>query len=365
MNIVDKVLQLAVAIQQIPSPTFQEGDRADYVFNMFKEEGLSDIYKDEINNVYARLPGENSKKSVVISAHMDTVFPIETDLTIRHQTEKILGPGIGDNSLGVAGLFGLLWSLKSKNKMLPGDIWFVANVGEEGLGNLEGMRAVVKRFSNAPLAYVILEGMGLGTICHRGLGVKRYRISVNTHGGHSWEDYGNPSAIHELILFTQELLQINIPSDPRTSLNVGKIIGGTSINTIASEASLDLDLRSEQKYALDDLSSKVEKLVTQFNKKGIVFEAVTIGERPAGELLENHPLVKLTLDVVKKNYGNAYLDIGSSDANIPLSFGFPAVCIGLTLGDRAHTTDEFILTEPLNKGLTQLEKIVARIFLDL
>ncbi len=360
-----QVLDLAIEIQQVPSPTFQEKERAQLIVKKFKEEGLEDVSIDENNNVYARLPGKGEKRPIIISAHLDTVFPFHTDLTIRKKENKILGPGLGDNSLGVAGLFGLLWSIRAQDILLPGDIWLVANSCEEGLGDLKGMREIVKKFESSPLAYLVLEGMGQGNIYHKGLGVKRFHIIAKTLGGHSWGDYGAPSAIHEIVKLIQKIILIKLPKDPRTSLNVGKIVGGTSINTIASEASFHLDLRSEKDAELNELVIEVIRIIQDSEYPGVQFDIEKIGDRPAGGLSQNHPLVKLAVDVIRQNGGIAKLIVGSTDANIPLSMGLPAICIGLTAGGRAHSKDEFILTDPLQKGLDQLEKIIFRIFSDL
>jgi acetylornithine deacetylase/succinyl-diaminopimelate desuccinylase-like protein len=296
----------------------------------------------------------------VISAHSDTVFPRETDLKISQETGKIYGPGIGDNSLGVAGLFGLLWSLREARISLPGDLWLVANVCEEGLGDLKGMRAVVERFGDQPLAYLILEGMAYGEIFHRGLGVQRYRITAQTEGGHSWADYGIPSAIHDLAALVTQLTALELPKKPRTSLNVGVISGGTSINTIAAEAHLELDLRSEDPAALQSLVAEVEALVTAADHPSVKFQAEIIGQRPAGSIPENHPLLKLAVQALKAQGKRPHLNIGSTDANIPLSQGLPAICIGLTHGRGAHTTGEYIYTECLQKGLAQLVEVVVK-----
>ena len=192
------LLDLTVRIQQIAAPTFAEAHRAQFVRGLFEAEGLQDIAMDEIDNVYARLPGEGKAKPLIVSAHTDTVFPIETGLTIKKRKGRISGPGIGDNSLGVGALFGLLWLLRERKVSLPGDLWLVANVCEEGLGDLRGMRAVVDRFGAEVQAYLVIEGLSLGYIQHRALGVQRYRITASTAGGHSWSDYGQPSAVHEL-----------------------------------------------------------------------------------------------------------------------------------------------------------------------
>ena len=362
MELANKTLDLAVQIQQIPAPTFDEGERAAFIRELFVQESLSDVEIDNLGNVYARLPGEGDARPVVVSAHSDTVFPRETDLGLTREPGKISGPGIGDNSLGVAGLFGLLWALREKEITLPGDLWLVANVCEEGLGDLKGMRAIVERFADQPSAYLILEGMAYGEIFHRGLGVQRYRITARTEGGHSWADYGIPSAIHDLAKLVTQLAALELPENPRTSLNVGIISGGTSINTIAAEAHLELDLRSTDPAALQNLVMKVEALVAAADRPSVKFEAKIIGQRPAGSIPKNHPLVKLALQTLEAQGARPHLNIGSTDANIPLSQGLPAICIGLTNGRGAHTTGEFIYTEQLHKGLDWLLRITTQIF---
>ncbi len=362
MDIINRLIDLAIQIQQIPAPTFDEGERTIFIQEHFLEEKLDDIAIDPLGNVYARLPGEGRTRPLVVTAHSDTVFSRETDLEISRTPNKIFGPGIGDNSLGVAGLFGLLWSLKEKNITLPGDLWLVANVCEEGLGDLKGIRGVVDRFCGDPLAYIVLEGMAYGEIFHHGLGVQRYQITAYTEGGHSWADYGVPSAIHDLAALVTKLTALILPEKPRTSLNVGVISGGTTINTIAAEASLELDLRSTAPAALQNLVEEVESLVAAANRPSVRYEVKIIGKRPAGSIPEDHPLVKLAIQTLESQGARPHLNIGSTDANIPLSRGLPAICIGLTHGRRAHTTGEYIYTDLLEKGLAQLVNVVTKGF---
>jgi acetylornithine deacetylase/succinyl-diaminopimelate desuccinylase-like protein len=362
MTLLEGLVDLAVAIQQIPSPTSLEGRRADFVLGRFLAEGLQAVELDPVGNVYARWPGEGQGRPLVISAHLDTVFPSGTDLGVRREAERISGPGIGDNSLGVAGLCGVVWALKERNLRLPGDVWLVANVGEEGLGNLRGMKAVVERFGNAPLAYLVLEGMALGQIYHRGLAVRRDRITVRTPGGHSWIDYGRPSAVHELTALAAQLTGLKLPADPRTTLNVGTISGGTSVNTIAAEASLELDLRSEKQQALEAVARAVEETSRMIAREGVDVEMQVIGERPAGEIPAEHPLVKLAQDCLRGVGLDPNLNIGSTDANLPLSRGLPALTVGLTSGGGAHTLHEFINLPPLAKGLEQVVCLVSRVW---
>jgi tripeptide aminopeptidase len=361
-NLSDRLLNLAIAIQQIPAPTFHEADRAEFVRLGFVDEGLAGVDMDEAGNVYARLSGLGSGRALVVSAHLDTVFLPNINLHFEREAGRILAPGIGDNSLGVAGLFGLVWALRERGLTLPGDLWLVANVCEEGLGDLRGIRAVVDHFGSTPLAYIVLEGMALGQVYHRGVGVRRYRVTIRTSGGHSWIDYGQPSAIHELTALSTRIAALNPPQVPRTTLNIGVISGGSSINTIAAEAMLELDLRSEDAETLTDLAGQVEQIVRLAQKPGVTVEAEIIGQRPSGELPAEHPLVKLAQDCLRAAGIEPHLNTGSTDANLPLSLGLPAVTIGLTTGGRAHTVQEFINLSPLEKGMDQVLRLVSRVW---
>ncbi len=367
-SLVARVLDLAVTIQQIPAPPFGEAQRAAFIHERFRVEGLQEVSTDDLGNVYGCLPGKGNARPLVISAHLDTVFPFDTDLQIKRDADMVFGPGIGDNSLGLAGLFGLNWVLQQSQagkSSLPGDVWLVANVGEEGLGDLRGMRSVVDRFGGHVLAYLVLEGMALGQVYHRALGVRRYRITVRTAGGHSWVDYGKPSAIHELAALINKLTALPVPARPRSSLNVGVIAGGTSVNTIAPAAHLELDLRSEGTAALESLTRRVETIVNAAARSGVEVSFELIGQRPAGKIAASHPLVRLVRRVLHSQGLQPNLTIGSTDANIPLSRGLPAVTIGLSTGFGAHTVNEFINTQPLFQGLAQLVDVVEGVFEEL
>src|SRR5260221_11032481 len=364
-NTTQRIIDLAVQIQQIPAPTFNETKRAQFVRDLFASEGLSEVSMDEVGNVYGLLKVDGQQpnvKSLIISAHTDTVFPLEMDLKARREADKVYGIGIGDNSLGVAGLVGLIWMIRERKIKLNGDVWFVANVCEEGLGDLRGMKAVVDRFGENGLAYLVLEGMSLGHVYHRAVGVKRYRVTAKTRGGHSWSDYGQPSAIHELSKLVVQLTSMELPKEPRTTMNVGKISGGTSINVIAPEAWLELDLRSEGQESLAKLVSDAEKLIREASKPGLNIEAEVIGQRPAGEISANHPLIKLAEESAHEQGWDAALTTGSTDANIPLSKNFPALVLGISTGSGAHTKDEYINTAPVAQGMEQLVNFVSRVW---
>ena len=280
-DFIERLLELAVRIQQIAAPTFEEKQRAEFVCDKFFHEGLKDVSMDSVNNVYGRWttdrrPKKNAKP-LIVSAHMDTVFPSGTSLYCTREEDRIYGPGIGDNSIGVAALFGLLWMTRERKIKLQNDIWFVANVCEEGLGDLRGMKAVVDQFGENVKAYLVIEGMSFGHVYHRAIGVRRYRVTAKTAGGHSWSDYGQPSAVHEAAKLVTQIASLSVPVMPRTTLNVGKISGGTGINVLASEATFELDLRSESPEALNTLVRQVEGMIRSANKEGVKMEFEVIG----------------------------------------------------------------------------------------
>ena len=361
-DVVNRLIELAIQIQQIPAPTFEEQKRAEFVQSLFLAEELKDVCIDDAGNVLGRLEGNGSRKPLVISAHMDTVFSREVNLRVTRGSKLIHGPGLGDNSMGVAALFGLLWSLRERGIQTGGDVWFVANVCEEGLGDLRGMKAIVDRFGEEVHAYLVLEGLALGHVYHRAVGVKRYRVTARTSGGHSWSDYGQPSAVHELAKLVVALTSLELPSHPRTTMNVGKISGGTSVNVIASEASFDLDLRSEGQETLTALVSAAEKLIHKANRSGVTIEVQVVGHRPAGEISVTHPFVLLAKECLREQGLEPGLISGSTDANVPLSKGYPAIVLGVTTGGGAHTVHEYINTPPIAQGLEQLVKFVSRVW---
>jgi tripeptide aminopeptidase len=370
-NLIKKILDLAVHIQQIASPTSGEKQRAGFIYDRFRNQGAKDIRIDEHGNVYTRIKGAGKKPPLIVSAHLDTVFPMGTDLKVIKTEGKITGPGIGDNALGLAALFGLYWYFlgyggeNGNTSNLAGDIWLVANVCEEGLGDLKGMKAVVDHFGEKIQAYLVLEGMSLGHIYTRGLGVRRYRVSVHTGGGHSWADYGCPSAIHEIAELITKFTHLSVPSEPRCSMNVGVIHGGTSVNTIAADADLELDLRSENPQELEKLICQVETLVNEAGTKAggsVRVHADVIGDRPPGEISPDHALVKTAVNCFLQKGIDVVLDVGSTDANVPLSRGYPALCIGLTNGGGAHTLEEYIETAPLSRGFSILVNLIESIY---
>lgn len=357
------LIELCITIQQIPAPTGNEAARAAWVGERMAALGLREIVHDHAtNNVYGCWPGVKKDRALLISAHTDTVFGMDTDLTVRHdpQQGRIYGPGIGDNSMGVAALLELI-AVMPMMPPPPVDIWFAANSQEEGLGDLRGMRAVVDSLQDRIGACVVLEGMGLGRVVHRALGSRRYRISVSAPGGHSWSDYGSASALHVIAQLAAEITRLRPPESPRTTYNIGRLEGGQSVNTIAQHAWLELDLRSEEPEALATIIDQVMEIVSGFQRplwqhRGVTVQVEVIGDRPSGGIAEDHPLVVAAAEALAAvGYPHPVdLRISSTDANIPLSRGIPAICVGVTEGGNAHRLQEWIGTEPLTRGMSHL-----------
>jgi acetylornithine deacetylase/succinyl-diaminopimelate desuccinylase-like protein len=359
----DALVELCIAIQQIAAPTGAEQARAAWVYGQLAQAGVRDLVLDPVlHNVYGRWPGVGPGAALLISAHTDTVFGAETDLTVTRDPAqgRIYGPGIGDNSMGVAALLGLVQQLRVLPPP-PVDIWFAANSREEGLGDLGGMRAVVDVLGAKLGACLVIEGMGLGRVVHRGLGSLRYRIHVTAPGGHSWSDFGTASAVHVLAQLAADLTRLHPPETPRTSFNIGRIEGGTSVNTIAQSAYLELDLRSEAPGALAQLTEQVIRLAegyqaAKWQRRGVHVRLEKIGDRPAGELGADHPLV-LAAQAALAAVGYPHvadLRISSTDANVPLSRAIPAVCVGVTEGGNAHRLQEWIAMDRVAMGMAHL-----------
>jgi acetylornithine deacetylase/succinyl-diaminopimelate desuccinylase-like protein len=290
----------------------------------------------------------------MVSAHTDTVFAAETDLTYRHEGNMLHGPGMGDNCFGLGGLLGLIAALRHGN-ITPGcDIWFVAPSREEGLGDLGGMKAAYETLSDRVGSVINLEGLAFGHIYHAGIAVRRLRITARAEGGHSWLHFGRPSAVHAIINLGAHITALEPSKHPRTTYNIGMIEGGQGINVIASSAGLWLDMRSEERDALAEFEQQVRTLVDELRTPDLKFDIEVVGDRPAGHISPHHPLVKGALTALAQVGIQGVLETGSTDANVPLAEGCPAVTIGITRGGHAHRLDEFVELEYVEYGLRQL-----------
>jgi tripeptide aminopeptidase len=344
-----------LAIQQIPAPTFAERPRADYVASQFKAIGLEQVEIDGLGNVFGLLCGEKSQiPAIMLSAHLDTIFAADTDLTVRRDADRIYAPGLGDNSMGVAGLLAVPYSLHRLGTSSRRSLWLVATTREEGLGDLGGMRAAYQQLKHEIQCVINLEGLALGHVYHAGIAVRRLRVTATTPGGHSWMHFGHPSAVHAIVKLGARLTTIPTSQSPRTTYNIGMIEGGEAINAIASKASLWLDMRSEERGTLEALEAQVRAHIDALRQEEVSFSIQVVGDRPAGHLPPQHPLAQMALAALAQVGVRGSLETGSTDANLPLSEGCPAVTIGITRGGNAHRLDEYIETQPIASGLRQL-----------
>lgn len=352
----EAVVRLASQICQVAAPTGSEYRRATFVADEFRTRGYEPQI-DVIGNVYARR-GHAGGKLLMLAAHTDTVFPITDAIQVIRDNGFVRGAGIGDNSLGVAAMLATLDILDDSGITTAADVVAVANVGEEGLGNLRGIREAVRRYSGSIGAAIAIEGHNLGRVTNVAVGSRRWRLSVRGQGGHSWGAFGQPSAIHGLSQIVSRIAELDVPGSPRTTFNVGLIEGGTSVNTIASHASAVIDMRSIDARELERLADRVRAIVEQTLPRHLTGEIEVLGERPAGEIDRRHPLVTAARRSLDWLGLDATLDASSTDANIPLSLGIPAICIGITRGGRGHTIDEYIQVPPISHGVSQLARLV-------
>lgn len=360
MSHIERIVERAIEIQGIPAPTFHEGGRSEFLKSEFARLGYGESELDAAGNLLIRISG-GSLPPLIISAHMDSVIePQAGERAIRHDG-RVIGPGIGDNAVALSTLVELGDILKETRP--PGDVWLIASVAEEGLGNLLGIQHVVERFGADVTAYVVLEGLSLGFVYHRALPVRRFRISATSRGGHSWSRSDRGSSIHTLIELGHELLNMELPGTPRTTLNLGRIEGGTSVNSLASDAYLEIDLRSESERIANRIARNIGKTVSEFDNSEVRISIEPIGHRPGGSLPRRHLIVQAASEALKEaGVEDIQWCSGSTDASLPISLGLPAVCIGITRGAGAHSLDEYIEIGPIEQGLQSVLNLVEKSF---
>ncbi len=360
----------------IPAPPFQEEARAKWFAERFHEAGLTGVEMDAEGNVLgvlpaAQLPPESTGPVVILSAHLDTVFPADTPLNLVLEGDRLSGPGTSDNGAGLAGLLAIAHALVRAGVEVPAPLIFLANVGEEGEGNLRGVRHLYKQTTLAGriAAHIVLDGAGADAAVTQALGSRRFQATVTGPGGHSFTDAGTPNPILALGAALAGLAEAPLPDEPRTTMNVGTIRGGKSVNSIPEQAQASIDFRStdpEQLIRLEvALHRALEDAVQQANHRAsstgkalrgpLAFAIEKIGERPAASLPEESPLLA-TLCAVDRHLGlRTDLRLGSTDANIPLSLGVPALSIGAGgEGGAAHTLAEWYCARDRELGLRRV-----------
>ena len=352
-----------IRITEIAAPPFHEGARAAYMKKLLTTAGLR-VDIDATGNVIGEFAG-TSPDIVMLTAHMDTVFPAGTTVNVKRDGNRLLAPGISDNGTGLAAIAVIARSFHEMKIRTKNTILFVADVGEEGEGNLRGMRALVEAYKKH-LKYVIaIDGSATEYITTAALASRRIEITLSGPGGHSWSDFGVPNPIHALGRGIARFVSARVPESPRTSFNVGEIEGGSSVNSIPSRAQMKVDLRSESEAELaklesflrESIQSGVDEEMSAARDRGMAGNASmldlkinVLGVRPAGELPENSPLLAAVLAADTRLGNRSRRERSSTDANIPLSVGIPAISLGA--GGRsggAHTLEEWY--EPTNREL--------------
>jgi tripeptide aminopeptidase len=352
----DEAVEETMRLCRIPGPTFDEAERAAYAEAHMRAIGLDDVQVDDIYNVTGVIKSNSDGPTTLVAAHLDTVFPRGTPLEVRRTSNRLYGPSIGDNSVAVAGMLRVAQVMRRLDELPPGRIIFAASVGEEGLGNLCGIRALLEKWQGQVDTVLAVEGHGVDEIRNAGIGSTRLEITFAGEGGHSWGAFGTPSAIHAMGNAIYKISRLRMSQQPKTSYNVGLVEGGESINTIAPRATMLLDLRSVDPVYLQRLEHRVTRIFeTVAQDTGIRIESRTVGQRPAATLDITHPLCQQMQDIRKRlRLRQATFSASSTDANLPLSQGIPALCLGMTRGGLAHTVREYIDIPPIVVGMKQL-----------
>jgi acetylornithine deacetylase/succinyl-diaminopimelate desuccinylase-like protein len=326
---------------------------------------LHDVSIDEEGNCLGLWRGTSPTPLIIVSAHLDTVFANGTDFTVRREGERLFAPGIADDGCGLAALIAIIQALRAAQIKTAGSILFVGTVGEEGEGNLRGVRYLLTRGPWAKQridAFLSFDGPGVDRITNRALGSRRYRVEFTGPGGHSWGDFGLPNPVHAAGRAISRLAAYPVPKDPRTTFNVGNIAGGTSVNAIPSSATMEVDLRSTADAELRRLDAffrramkealDAENNVRRPGDPPLKLQLDLIGERPSGETAANSALVKLAVETTKLIGVEPRLDQSSTDSNLPISLGIPAITLGAggTSG-ASHTLAEWYDPRDRDKGL--------------
>ena len=361
---IDNITDEQIRICEIPAPPFGEHNRALYFQRRFNELGLTEVHIDQEGNCLGLRKGRRETPLLVISAHLDTVFPEGTEVTVSRVGQRLLAPGIADDCCGLVALNTIAAALESASVETDGSILFVATVGEEGEGNLRGVRHLLTTpsWGNRIDAFISLDGAEIDRITNQALGSRRYRVTFRGEGGHSWGDFGVPNPVHAAGRAITKLASYPVSQQPRTTFNVGRIEGGSSVNAIPQDATIEVDLRSESAPELLKLdaffrravreATEEENGVRRAGDRPLELTVLLIGERPSGETPADSTLVKSALEATKAVGARARFNQASTDSNLPISLGIPAITVGAggTSGN-SHTLEEWYDPRGRNVGL--------------
>lgn len=355
----ERTLQEHLEMCQIPAPSYEEGEKAEYVRKKMVDAGLSDVHVDEVGNVLGIWKGTGNGPRIMVAGHTDTVFPRETDLTLKKEGERYSCPGIGDDTRAVAELLSLARAMNATGIRGEGDIVFCANVCEEGLGDLRGVKYLFgydnKASEECPEvdAFVSIDNQYTGGVIYTATGSHRYEVTFTGRGGHSFQNFGIPNPIHAMGRAIAQIAEFQVPNEPKTTFNVGVIQGGTSVNTISGSASMLVDLRSDSEEELNRLDKELHKVIKQAveeenarwdaSKPQIKVQIEGRGVRPAGAQPKDCAIVKAAFRAAELlGLEPEYRYESSTDANIPISMGIPAITVGRGgEEDGIHTLQEW------------------------
>jgi acetylornithine deacetylase/succinyl-diaminopimelate desuccinylase-like protein len=352
-----------IRLTEIPAPEMNEAQRGEYLKDLFKAAGLK-VKTDKPGNVIVELPGSDPSGVILLVAHLDTVFPENTDVKVKRKGARLEAPGISDNGAGLAALSAMARALTESGVRTVNSIVLAGDVGEEGEGNLRGIRALVETYGPRLKAVIAIDGASTDHITSQGIASRRFEITVKGPGGHSWSDFGEPNPITAIARGIVKFAAIRLPENLRSSFNFGVIEGGTSINSIPDRAIVKVDLRSEDEAALnrmesylrDAMQAGIKDEMSAMNAGGpLNIEFRSLGSRPAGVLPENSPLLATMRDVDRFLGNRSRTERSSTDANLPLSLGIPALALGGGgKGGGAHTLAEWYSPEGRELGLKRL-----------
>ena len=367
-----QLAQWQMEVARIPAPPFAESARGAWLAERFREVGLDDVRIDDVGNVFGVHPGFG-QRYVALSAHIDTVFPASTPLNVRQQGSRLYGPGVSDNGAGVTAMLAIASLLRAVRIRHALPFVFIGNVGEEGEGDLRGMRHIFStpRWKDSIAYSVVLDGAGADTIVAEALGSRRFEVIVRGPGGHSWSDFGAPNPIVILSRAIDTFTSTPVPNAPKTTFNIGVIRGGTSVNSIPESASMKVDIRSTSMSEMERLEQTLrlalnravedETLAAEMRSpqqkrpSGVNCEVVAIGNRPAGELATGSRILHVIRAVDTQLNNTAQVQRASTDANIPLSLGLEAIAIGGGgTGGGAHTLQEWFDSNGRELGLKRI-----------
>ena len=359
----EEALRLLMELAQIPAPSNQEERRAEFCLNWLRSVGAEGAYVDEALNVIYPVGDTGENDLVVFMAHSDVVFPDLEPLPLRIEDGKICCPGVGDDTANMVALL-MTAGWIAREKVVPREcgVLLVVNSGEEGLGNLKGSRRIMADFGHRVREFVTFDG-NANAIVTKAVGSRRYRVTVRTEGGHSYARFGAPNAIAQLSSIIARLYEIRVPDIGRTTYNVGIISGGTSVNTIAQSAEMLFEFRSDEREALEIMQSSFDRVLEEFRARGVQIEVELVGDRPCGLQVDNSALAARAAQAVLAHYGLIpHFSAGSTDCNIPLSMGIPAICPGCVMGAGAHTREEFVEIDSLLPGLKVAAELILHHF---